>query len=397
MSKSFIDGIRTPFKQYVRRREVKTKKGPVVTHHIPWAAGIALADRPQQTILRPERSSFAWPVFGGLAVGVSQKVGEHDQATWLPVLDGANRAIPAARATCRDISDTLQRCRAKAVAMVQGVALPLYAHGAVTSKQPNGFTRREPAVYTEDVAAFLRHLRVKPDSDLSTVDPVVNSEDEKNGDFIDWADALAAVRTTDPDFHWEVEFGEVIDTDTGEVGQRPYFQLGIGYAVAVDVTYKGIMHTELLPIMGFADTETKHGIKKLDFQPLVNPTAHDWNRSVMRCLTKAIAVVSGYGLGLYAKADTEVMHVEALTPRHKAEAPEQEVPKAETPAAAPEDPEVKAKLIADVQAAVSGAGRQIGAMMVWLGHPAETELTALTVAELQRASHALQHAATAAA
>jgi hypothetical protein len=70
---------------------------------------------------------------------------------------------------------------------------------------------------------------------------------------------------------------------------------------------------------------TSKGMKKMDHQPLTKPTTHDWNSAVMRCMTRAVAVVTGYGLSVYAREDVESLLRE---PPVKAETVQAEKPQA---------------------------------------------------------------------
>lgn len=366
MSKNFVEGIKTPFAKSVSEFKVQTRDGLKTFNYLPWALALALADCPDQEVYEHNGELYV-EVFGGCVVGVVEKVGESgaQQVTWLPVLNGANQAMPVARVTSRDLSDTINRCRAKAVAMVNGVGLALYAKGET------------------NVVSFIRALDVKPDTNLRTASPVIAKAEEKHGEFIDWPHAVAAARLTDPDFLWEVVFKDVVDKTSGEIQRRPYYRMGSGYGVAVRVTYKGKTHTEYLPVMGFDMVDTSNGKKRLDHQPLVNPDCHDWNRSVMRCLVKAIAVVSGYGLNVYAKADVEELNVDPL-PR-KESAPE--APPAPEPP--PEDPKAKAELIEQVEKALKASGREAVNMLTWLGYKETAVLADASMADLEKALKAL--------
>lgn len=366
MSKVFTDGIKTPFAKAVKRLTVQTQEGEKEFPYLPWALALALADRPKQEIVETPDGEILHPVFGGGVVGIRQFVDEGiEQVTWLPILNGANQAKPEAKITSRDVADTINRCRAKAVAMVNGVGLPLWADGL------------------EDLTVFLKSLNVTPDTDLDQVRPYISTSPKKNGEYIDWAYALAAARITDPKFHWEVVHRSVLDKTTGEIDLRPYFRMGNGWGVAVRVTYKGGTHTETLAMTGFLEVETKSGVKKLDHQPLVTPNCHDWNRSVMRCLTKAIAIESGYGLSVYAKVDdVERLHVEPLQRKSEGAAPHE-------PESLPEDPAVKAALVEQVAKALESAGRQPASLLGWLGHKDATDLSVASVEQLQRGLKAL--------
>lgn len=371
MSKIFTDGIRTPFKSMVKKYSIDTKEGKKEFGYLPWALALAIAERPTQEIVETADGNLVHSVFGGGVVGVAQEVAQGiTQVTWLPILNGANQAKPEAKITSRDVSDTINRCRAKAVAMVNGVGLPLFAHGL------------------DDMTVFLRSLNVKPDSDLSTVEPHITTAPEKNGEFIDWPYAIAAARITDPEFSWEVVTRTVLNKDTGEIGERPYFRMGTGWGVAVRVTYKGKAHCETLPIMGFVEVETKSGLKLLDHQPLLNPNCHDWNRAVMRCLVKAIALASGYGLSVYAKTDNvESLHVDPM--QRKEHAANDPAAPAEEKPAQPDDPKAKAALIAEVDAALKASGRDAASLLAWLGHKGSSKLEDASIASLTRGLRAL--------
>lgn len=376
MSKSFIEGVKTPFGSMVKVLEVNTKEGKKEFGYLPWALAFAFADRPHQETIWAN-GSMGIPVFGGTVVGIKQFLPDGaEQVTWLPVLNGANQAMPEARITSRDLGDTLNRCRAKAIAMVSGVGLSLYANGETNT------------------LAFLKALGVKPDSDLSRVEPVVSSSPKKSGVYVDWTHALAAARITDPTFRWSVLFHDVIDTSTGEIGSRPYFKMGSGWGVDVEVVYKGEKRTEALPIMGFVEVETKlNGKKMLDHQPLSNPNCHDWNRAVMRCLAKAIAMASGYALNLYAKSEVDSLHVDPLQRKSAEEgasgAEGDEQGGQAVDGASSVDPREYQAVLEQVRAALAAAGRPASGVLAWLGHKDTDDLSVASMDELQRALQAL--------
>jgi len=269
----FIEGIKTKFDNLVCEADG--------LEYVSWPLVLSLAGRPAQQVVRfPE--GFALRVFNGAVVAVDMALESGQvQRTWLPVLNAQNKPIPFTQLTSRDVSDTINRCRAKAAAMVLGVTLPLYAG-------------------EKSAAKFLKELGIKPDTDLAGISPLEEIKPGKaKTPYVSWAAALAAARITDPDFHWEVIQEERLDPETGELADFPALQAGNTWLVGVKVTYKGICHTEYLPIMGTVEVNGK----KRDHIPLVNPGADDWNRAVMRCLTKAIAVATGYGLSTYAGED----------------------------------------------------------------------------------------------
>jgi hypothetical protein len=272
--------------QFMESYDVKDKDGNVSTlHYLSWAAAMGIADRPQQTVVTFGGKPFL-AMLRGAAVAVDMLVGSRSQRTWLPILDRRNNAVPVESLTPRDISDTIARCRAKALAMVNGVGMCVYAG------------------YEGNGAKFYKALGVSPGADFDpakaqALASIKGKEKEKakfKPKYLDWSAALSAARVTDPEFHWEVEFMESSDPITGEVSALPFMSVPGGYMVPVTVTWRGVSHTEFLPIMDER------------FQSVTEPDVADWNKAVMRCLAKAIAVRSGYGLSLYAGEDLTVLY-----------------------------------------------------------------------------------------
>jgi hypothetical protein len=277
-TKSFTDGLQTPIKGLV-----ETLNG---ASYLSWATAVALAGRPSLTV-RTWGGTPALRMFGGAVVAVEA---ENGQLTWLPVLDARNRPVPSP--TARDVSDSVNRCRAKAVAMVHGVGLCLYSG-------------------EQDPAGWIKKLGVKPGDDLAKVPAITSTKGGSAGAaYVDWATALAAAKIADPDFRWSIVEHEVPDAN-GVIHVMPAMPIAVGgaggYMVAVSVTYRGREHVEWLPIMGIAEVQTPRGPRKMDHQTLLKPDVFDWNKAVMRCLAKAIAVASGYGISTYAGEDIEAL------------------------------------------------------------------------------------------
>ncbi len=273
----FNDGVRTAFSELIADANGLS--------YLPWPTAIALANRPQIDVVTYDGLPYI-AFFGGAVVAVEGMSGERKQRVWLPVMDAKHKSVSAESLDVRDINDAISRCRAKAVAMLHGVGLSLYAG------------------YGGNNIAFLRDLGVKPTSDISQVEPLTANKPGKAGaSYVDWVAAYTAAKITDPAFHFEVLKFHNVDMETGEEQLIPAQRVGNSWMVAVKLTYKGRDHVEWLPIMGQAEVMTKNGLKKLDHQPLLNPTTHDWNRAVMRCLTRGIAMLTGYGLSVYAKED----------------------------------------------------------------------------------------------
>lgn len=318
----FLDGVKIPTTQFVRAING--------ADYLPWATAVALAGRPQQRVVTFEgRPLLAF--FGGGIVGIEQE----GQQVFLPVLAPNGAPVPADRISPRDVGDALMRCRAKAVALVNGVGLSLYA----------GFGG--------DALGFLKALGVKPDSDLSAAPSLQRDKGGKGAEYVPWAAALAAARITDPDFRWAVEWSEATDWSTGEIRRLPVMSAAGGYMVAVTVIYKGAAHTEWLPVMGVAAVKTARGERKMDHQPLAQPTVFDWNKAVMRCLAKAIAVASGYGLDAYSGEDLEALE-EARTriPQRQAKPAEAETEAAPSETESANDEAASADLVSALEAAL---------------------------------------------
>jgi len=286
MAKSFIDGVRTSIRGLVESVHDLS--------YLPWPTAVALAERPNLRVVTFGGGLPYLEFLGSLVVAVDGELENgNTQRVWLPVMDARHNAVRAAEANARDIGDAISRCRAKAVAMIHGVGMSLYCG------------------YGENLGEFHRELGIRPDTDLSTVDPVVSKKPGLSGAaYVDWGAAYTAAKITDPEFRFEVLMFDDIDTSTGEVRSIPVKRVMGGYMVAVSMTYKGQSHTEWLPIMGVLPVQTKNGLKKMDHQPLPNPDTHDWNRAVMRCLTRGIATLTGYGLSVYAGEDVESLHRE---------------------------------------------------------------------------------------
>lgn len=266
---NFIDGV----KLAIPPAQIEDRDG---LSYISWVTALAMAQRPAQTVVH-FNGKPATPMFGGVIVAVDMPLSNGKvQRTYMPVLNNRKQAVPASAINVRDVTNTVARARAKAVAMVTGVGLCLYAN------------------YDGDAPRFVKELGLGPEGDPAGVQPISTEKKSKSGKFVvqylDWAVALAAARITDANFHWEVVTHAVVDGD-GEIHEKLFLPFAKGYLVTLKVTWRGKEHIELLPVMGEGH------------QPLEQPTAADWNRAVMRCLAKGISVVTGYGLSLYAGED----------------------------------------------------------------------------------------------
>lgn len=302
MCKSFKEGVKTPLKGLVEEKPAPKGSGKATLSYLSWATAVALADRPSLVTVMDKGLPYR-NLFGGVYVSVACEGLEIP----LPVLDNKNQPVSESRMNVRDLNDTISRCRAKAIAFQTGVGLALYAG------------------YGDDTVGFIKACGVVPDADLSKVQPLEKDKSKKGFDgYVPWPAAWMAAKLTDPDATFRVcEYTNTLygfNPETGEAIPEqmvmPALSVAGGWMVGVEITYKGVTHTELLPIMGTVEVNGK----KRNHVPLDNPTVFDWNTAVMRCLAKGIAVVSGYGLSVYAGEDVEDMNREAPAPRQSAPA-----------------------------------------------------------------------------
>ena len=121
---------------------------------------------------------------------------------------------------------------------------------------------------------------------LNAID--VNGKTEKKGNltYLSWAWAWAEVKKNYPDATYEIKkFGE---------SQKPYLEdENTGYMVFTEMTIDGLTHEMWLPVMDF----------KNKAMPIGQATMFDVNKTIMRCLTKNIAM---FGLGLYIYAGEDL-------------------------------------------------------------------------------------------
>lgn len=146
--------------------------------------------------------------------------------------------------------------------------------------------------------------------------------EKKNGlTYLSWAFAWGEVKKLYPDATYKV----VQDP----ISRRPYFfDENLGYMVMTEVTIEGQTLEMWLPVMDGANKsmtyqsytyQTKYGEKAVEAA-----TMFDINKTLMRCLTKNLAM---FGLGHYIYAGEDLPENESATPV-VAKAPA--IPKADT-------------------------------------------------------------------
>jgi hypothetical protein len=155
---------------------------------------------------------------------------------------------------------------------------------------------------------------------LSAINVNDKVEKKSNLTYLSWAWAWGEVKKTFPSAVYDVVF----DTNTN----KPYFyDENLGYMVMTSVTIEGQTLEMWLPVMDGANQAmkahsyeytTRYGVKTVDAA-----TMFDINKTLMRCLTKNLAM---FGLGHYIYAGEDLPEVDA-TP--KAVAPKKAAAKKE--------------------------------------------------------------------
>lgn len=112
---------------------------------------------------------------------------------------------------------------------------------------------------------------------------------EKKGKFsyLSWSYAIAELRKADPAATWEVIKSPLPDAPHV---LAPYCATPAGCFVEVAVTVQGVRLSQVHPVIDERN------------QTITNPKADAINKSIMRCLVKAIAL-HGLGLHIYAGED----------------------------------------------------------------------------------------------
>ncbi|KVP96560.1 hypothetical protein WJ96_04865 [Burkholderia ubonensis] len=327
MAKTFFEALGAT----INEAEVAKKGG---LSYIAAATAMRLAGRPEVTFVDFDGKPYL-EMLNGSVVAVDIKVpGTEDviQRMWLPVMDRDNLPLNIEKTVATDINNNRQRCLVKAIASVFGDGMSVYLG------------------CDGDGAKAVKMLGVQPDTDLESVTPVVATLKEGGAPYIEWNVGLAACRITDPTFHWEVAMWD----------GKPYREVLGGLFVDVDTVYDGMRQRLSLPIMDAA----------FNPMPAAKASVFDWNKTVMRALTKCIAFNTGYGLSVYAdefgpdkdpkagkgkgKATPAKTDVKAAEPAATAEAAATPA-KVETPAASEVVNSGEAAVEAKVDAAVVDA------------------------------------------
>lgn len=257
----FIDNLRSVIPQ----TEISKKNN---LSYLAAATAVARAERPLFKYAEFEGIDGQLLPFqamlGGGVVAVQLMLDEKTHQTmYLPIMDRDNLAIPLKQITVTDINNSRQRCLVKAVAAVTGVGMSVFMG------------------CDGDGEKAIKVLGLDSSADLATVTPIV-SKTESGAPYIEWTYGLAAARIVDPSFKWSVKrYG---------AEKLPFREVQGSIMVDVMTTFKGRSLVISLPTMDGA------------FNPIPADKVDvlNWNKTVMRALTKCIAFNTGYGLNVYA-------------------------------------------------------------------------------------------------
>lgn len=179
---------------------------------------------------------------------------------------------------------------------------------------------------------------------LSAVNVNDKVEKKSNLTYLSWAWAWAEVKKACPDATYQV----IVDETTN----KPYFyDENLGYMVMTEVTIEGETLEMWLPVMDGANKAMMNkpytykgnawvNGKKVEVEKTVEAaTMFDINKTLMRCLTKNLAM---FGLGLYIYAGEDLPEADT-TPATPVQAPTRAQAQAQPqqPAPAPELAELK--------------------------------------------------------
>jgi len=151
---------------------------------------------------------------------------------------------------------------------------------------------------------------------LSAINVNDKVEKKSNLTYLSWAWAWAEVKKACPDASYKIIYDKYVN--------KPYFyDESLGYMVMTEVTIEGETLEMWLPVMDGANKamtnkpytyQTKYGEKNVDAA-----TMFDINKTLMRCLTKNLAM---FGLGLYIYAGEDLPEGETTIIKAQPTAPE---------------------------------------------------------------------------
>ncbi len=266
----FVDGIRKPYSHLVS----KVEDGFT---YLPWMAALALAERPVIEIVRDAAGRpFHVPFPSHNEAMVMVRSGK--QTVLMPVRDAAGSTVKADAMNALQVNNAVSRATAKLCAIAHGIGLGLWLDGLET---PSG---------------LLSDLGVTPSSVLHEVAPLVKKT-AHGYPYVPWVAAWASARIVGAIEAFSVDPVPVPISDT--------------WSVAVTLHGNGASQTFLYPILGEMIDETG----KASLMPLVDPNIDDMNRACMRAVARGVAMMTGYGMSVYADEDREAINVRPIQRR----------------------------------------------------------------------------------
>lgn len=139
--------------------------------------------------------------------------------------------------------------------------------------------------------------------ELNDIDVSKYVEKKNDLTYLSWSYAWAETKKRYPDAQYKI-YERIIDDYGNTVN---YFTDGRTCWVKVSVTINGLDHIVELPVMDYKNKSI----------PLDQVTSYDVNKSIQRCMTKAIAM---HGIGLYIYAGEDLP--EAVADENKAKTEE---------------------------------------------------------------------------
>ncbi|HUX82062.1 MAG TPA: DUF1071 domain-containing protein [Halothiobacillus sp.] len=108
---NFNDGVKVTLSDWIDVIDGK--------RYLPWATALALAKNPVVSLVEFEDRMPMQLFFNGAAVAVENE----GQRVYLPITDQGNQPIPSEAITLSDINRAIGLCRAKSVAIVNGLGM----------------------------------------------------------------------------------------------------------------------------------------------------------------------------------------------------------------------------------------------------------------------------------
>lgn len=223
---------------------------------------------------------------------------------------------------------------------------------------------------------------------LNSID--VNNKVEKKKDnlgnelnYLSWAWAWAETKKAYPTAKYEIK----------KFNNLPYvFDEMTGYMVYTEVTIEDVTHEMWLPVMNNNNKAMKNKpyeyTTKWGKKTVEAATMFDINKSIMRCLTKNLAM---FGLGLYIYAGEDLPEAEEETPAPKETKAAPKEIKKENKQIEKEEEKIAEKKIAEIENLATKVNLDAVKVKDWISKKfSKKELKELTVLEAEILKKALE-------